>query len=177
MMLTNNFNCYKNRSLFFVSDCLKTTNKKTVHNCTSFDLDSHLLSLDQSAARTRIVFFLLLLTLIHTKVSSLSPLSTRALSLFLSQFSLVDAAGGRQRRVLRSTGLRSRSFHGQGRDAAVDDGGAAVDGGLRRVEIGLQRRACRPAMRILLLDLRWRGSSSTVTARVIAYSGVDAWCL
>lgn len=76
--------------------------------------------------------FLLPLVLIHAKSSSLCHLSTRAVFTFLvSVLSLVDAAGARHRRkVLRSSGLRAESFHDRGRDDAVD-------GGHRRVEIGL----------------------------------------
>jgi hypothetical protein len=118
---------------------------------------------------------------IYTKAHSLSFLSPHEQSsLSLSQLSLFDVAGARHRRrwgdarhrVLRSSGLRAGSFHGRGRDNAVD-------GGLRQVEIGLRRRACHPAMRVLLLDLRWRGSSSpTMVKRVLlAYDGVDARCL
>jgi hypothetical protein len=120
-----------------------------------------------------------LLAPIHTKASSLSSLSLHEhSSLFLSQFSLVllnlslMPLGRRRRRVLRSSGLHTGSFHGRSHDDVVD-------ARLRRVEIDLRQRARHPAMWVLLLDLRWHGSSSSMVAvRVLlSYDDVDARCL
>jgi hypothetical protein len=176
----------RHQKIFFCVGCLKQSPSKTAYNCTSLSLDPHLLSLDQSAARTRIVCFLLPLAPIHTTHASIFIFLSLHTSTphfpCLSSLSLMFLGRwvGQGTDVARATVAQGdallRPPHRELPRSGCDN---KVDGGLRRVEISLRWWACRLAIQILLLDLRWRGSSSsTAVARVLlAYGGVDARCL